>query len=68
MVSNGKCFGLDATFVELMQPPSCGNLTYNDNTKQFQYNADMGKCIEFYSNTKPRVHGCNINRGNYTKI
>ena len=67
MVPNGKCFGLDATFVKLRQPPSCGNLTYNDNTKQFQYNADMGECIEFYNNTEPRVHGCDINRGNYTK-
>lgn len=67
MIPNEKCFGLHATSVELTQPPSCGNLRYNDNTKQFQYNADIHKCIEFKNSSKPLVHACDIKRGNYTK-
>lgn len=64
-----KCFGLNNNepFVKETQPPLCGNLTYYDDTKQFQYNADKEKCIEFFGNQNPRVHGCHIGRGNYTK-
>ena len=65
----GECFGLDisGTFVKRTQPPSCSNLTYYDGTKQLQYNADINKCIEFFQNQDPRVHACDIGRGDYTK-
>ena len=57
-----KCFGLDdtGTHVTRTQPPSCSNLTYYDNTKQFQYNADTKKCVEFFDNLA-------LNCGNHTK-
>ena len=35
--------------------------------KQFQFNADKEKCIEFVDNQNPRVHVCHIGLGNYTK-
>ena len=64
-----KWFGLknNDPFVKVTQPPLCGNLTYYDDTKQFQYNADKEKCIGFFGNQKPRVHGCHICCGNYIK-